>query len=108
MKFDIIIGNPPYQLSTNQGGTQATPIYQNFVKQAVNLKPRYISMIIPSKWFAGGMSTLEELRTYMMSCHKIKSMTDFRMPKSAFLPIVLVAVFAIFMGERLWWTMHIY
>lgn len=84
MKFDIIIGKPPYQLSTNQGGTQATPIYQNFVKQAVNLNPRYISMIIPCKWFAGGMSTLEELRTYMMSCHKIKSITDFSNAKECF------------------------
>ncbi len=84
MKFDIIIGNPPYQLSTNQGGTQATPIYQSFVKQAVGLNPKYISMIIPSKWFAGGMSTLDELRTYMMSCHKIRSMTDFSNAKECF------------------------
>ena len=79
MKFDIIIGNPPYQLSTNQGGTQATPIYQNFVKQAVGLNPKYISMIIPSKWFAGGMSTLDEL-------------------KNVFLLIALEAEFVIFYG----------
>lgn len=84
MKFDIIIGNPPYQLSTNDKGTQATPIYQLFIQQAVNLNPKYISMITPSKWFAGGMSSLDGLRNYMMSCQNIRAITDFSNAKECF------------------------
>lgn len=89
MKFDIIIGNPPYQLdtkkeTTEKGNPPSMPIYQLFFKQAVALNPKYISMIIPSKWFAGGMSILDEFREYMMSCGKIVSLTDFSNAKDCF------------------------
>lgn len=89
MKFDIVIGNPPYQLdtkkeTTEKGNPPSMPIYQLFFKQAVALNPQYISMIVPSKWFAGGMSILDEFRKYMMSCGKIVSLTDFSNAKDCF------------------------
>lgn len=89
MKFDIIIGNPPYQLdtkkeTTEKGNPPSIPIYQLFFKQAVALNPKYISMIIPSKWFAGGMSILDEFREYMMTCGKVVRLTDFSNAKDCF------------------------
>ena len=80
MKFDVIIGNPPYQLSTNdKGGIQAIPIYNKFVEQSFLLNPKYISMIIPSRWYTGGIG-MDSFRNLFLSSNHIKQLFDF--PKS--------------------------
>lgn len=75
MQFDVIIGNPPYQLASD-GGTRDVPIYQYFVEQAKALEPRFLSLVIPSRWMASGLG-LSEFRKTMLRDTRIKTLIDY-------------------------------
>ena len=77
MKFDAIIGNPPYQNSTGGGQSQGTPLYDKFVLTAMKLKPNYISMIMPSRWFSGGFASLDKFREEFTKGNHIMRLCDF-------------------------------
>lgn len=75
MQFDVIVGNPPYQLASD-GGTRDVPIYQHFVEQAKALQPRYLSMVIPSRWMATGLG-LNDFRNTMLNDTHLRVLVDY-------------------------------
>lgn len=75
MQFDVIVGNPPYQLGSD-GGTRDVPIYQHFVEQAKALQPRYLTMVIPSRWMASGLG-LTEFRQTMLGDRRLRELVDY-------------------------------
>ncbi len=83
MQFDVVIGNPPYQMKGGAGGSSDSSIYQLFVEQAMMLEPRFLSMVIPARWMAGGRG-LDNFRLKMLSSGQVRELVDFQDSGDAF------------------------
>lgn len=99
VKFDVVVSNPPYQMADSGNGVSATPIFQHFVKQAIKLNPRYLTMIIPARWYAGGKG-LNEFREKMLSDKHISKLVDFESSKDCFSGVNIAGGICYFLRER--------
>lgn len=104
MQFDVIIGNPPYQLGQSGGdaiGSFAMPIYQKFVEAAKSLEPRYLTMVTPSRWFAGGRG-LEDFRRAMLSDRRMRALVDYPDPRDVFPGVDITGGISFFLWDSRW------
>ena len=101
MNFDVIIGNPPYQLSTASEniGSQAKPIYDKFVLQSIKLNPRFVVMITPSRWFAAGWG-LDEFREKMINSNHVKEIHDYNISSDCFAGVEIKGGVSYFLYAR--------
>ncbi len=98
MHFDVIVGNPPYQMD-NETGNRPMPLYDLFVQQAKALDPRYIAMIIPSRWMAGGLG-LNDFRAEMLADARIRKLVDYPDSSELFPAVKVMGGACYFLWDR--------
>lgn len=101
MQFDVVVGNPPYQMTGGGGGTNDSSIYHLFVQQAKSLEPRFLSMVIPSRWMAGGRGPgLAEFRSDFLSDTRVRTLVDYENAADAFPTVGIGGGICYFLWDR--------